>query len=203
MTENTGFAAYALFNAIKLHFTGSYDYFKYNGKVTVTKDNFSHNKGKYQFYKLSRKYDLDELRSFYTANFIKEDIQWVGQLMTPEAENNYKNWQKRTQALTQTFKDDIIKCIQQVDDLDDLLKVKRNDFPYLLHGLMRNDICIETICILNGILNFLPMWNKKIEDDIIWPSWRNKIEKYTPFINYDRSKFKSVLKELINEYAEA
>ena len=64
MTENTGFAAYALWNALKLHFTSdSYDYFKYNGKTNVSKQTFSIRKDKYQFYKLSRKYSLEELET--------------------------------------------------------------------------------------------------------------------------------------------
>ena len=42
MNEGTGFAAFALYNALKLHFTSkSYDYFKYNGKTNVTKTTFT------------------------------------------------------------------------------------------------------------------------------------------------------------------
>jgi len=79
MTENTGFAAYALWNALKLHFTSdSYDYFKYNGKTNVSKSTFSTNKSKYHFYKLSRKYNLEELKDFYVANFIQGKGDWVG-----------------------------------------------------------------------------------------------------------------------------
>ena len=52
MTENTGFAAFALYNALKLHFTSdSYDYFKYHGKTNVSKQTFTTRKDKYQFYK--------------------------------------------------------------------------------------------------------------------------------------------------------
>ena len=62
MTENTGFAAFALYNALKLHFTSeSYDYFKYNGKTNVSPQSFMTRKDKYQFYKLSRKYNPEEL----------------------------------------------------------------------------------------------------------------------------------------------
>ena len=39
--DNTGFAAFALYNALKLHFTSdSYDYFKYHGKTNVSKTTF-------------------------------------------------------------------------------------------------------------------------------------------------------------------
>jgi len=66
MNENTGFAAFALYNALKTHFTStSYDFFKYNGKTNVSKETFMKHKSKYQFYKLSRKYTLEELRNFF------------------------------------------------------------------------------------------------------------------------------------------
>ena len=65
MTENTGFAAFAMWNALKLHFTSdSYDYFKYNGKTNVSKQSFTTRKDKYQFYKLSRKYSLEDFINF-------------------------------------------------------------------------------------------------------------------------------------------
>jgi hypothetical protein len=41
------------------------------------------------------------------------------------------------------------------------------------------------------------MWDKKISEDIIWPSWKLKCEKYTPFVTYDKVKFKNILKEAI------
>jgi hypothetical protein len=45
------------------------------------------------------------------------------------------------------------------------------------------------------------MWDKKISDTIVWPSMRNKFVKYAPFIDYDKDKFKSILKETLKEYA--
>jgi hypothetical protein len=42
---------------------------------------------------------------------------------------------------------------------------------------------------------------KQITEDIIWPTHRRIIKKYTPFISYDREKYKQILKEKIKEYA--
>jgi len=115
MTENTGFAAYALWNALKLHFTSeSYDYFKYNGKTNVSKQTFTTNKSKYQFYKLSRKYNLDELKNFYIANFIQGKGDWVGDLLQ-DGDENYTKWQKTQQSLTYTFENDIMYMFDSVD----------------------------------------------------------------------------------------
>ena len=61
MTDAGGFEAFAMYHGLKLHFSGNYDYVKYNGKTNVTKDQFTIRKDKFSFYKLSRKYNREEL----------------------------------------------------------------------------------------------------------------------------------------------
>lgn len=201
MTENTGFEAFALYNALKTHFTSSsYDFFKYNGKTNVSKDSFMKNKAKYQFYKLSRKYSLEQLRNFFLANFIYGDSTWVGEMLGPEGDKAYSKWQKTNQSLTYVFENDIIGLLGD-DDPEQMLAVIDGQHPNLLREVMSGSIQIETMVILNDIMNFFPMWNRKISDDIIWPNWRLKCEKYTPFINYDKVKFKNILRELVKEHA--
>jgi hypothetical protein len=201
MTENTGFAAYALWNALKLHFTSdSYDYFKYNGKTNVSKQTFANRKDKYQFYKLSRKYDLEQLKYFYVANFLAGNGEWVGDLLQ-DGEGNYTKWQKTTQSLTYTFENDIIKLLDMVDNPNELLVVKQNQFPKLMMYATQGDICLETLIILDNIMNFFPMWEKEIYDDIVWPNFKMKCVKYRPFLYYEKEKFKEILKEKIKEHA--
>lgn len=193
MTENTGFAAFALYNALKIHFSSdSYDFFKYNGKTNVSKQSFTTRKDKYSFYKLSRKYSLEDLRDFYIANFLCGDVSWVGEMTGPDGEQNYKEWQKRNQRLTYQFEQDIIFLFESSGDC---LHVDNGNHPYLLTMLMRGEVMIETVVILNDLMGFLPMWKKKIVDDIIWPTWCQRIEKYAPFVRYDKVKFKSIVKE--------
>ena len=62
---------------------------------------------------------------------------------------------------------------------------------------------IETVIIMDDLMNFLPMWQRKIQDDIIWPKWELKLTKYKPFLHYDKNKLKSILKEMVKEHAEA
>ena len=206
MTENTGFAAYALWNALKLHFTSdSYDYFKYNGKTNVSKQTFTINKSKYQFYKLSRKYNLEELRNFYIANFIQGKGDWVGDLLQ-DGDENYTKWQKTQQSLTYTFENDIMYMFDSVDGaefwhIDDYFKPIDGGWPMLITKMMHDKISLETVCILVDILGCMPKWEKQITEDIIWPTHRRIIKKYTPFIQYDKEKFTKFLKEKIKEYA--
>jgi hypothetical protein len=204
MTENTGFEAYALWNALKLHFTSdSYNYFKYSGKTNVSKQSFTTNKSKYQFYKLSRKYDLEELKQFYVANFIEGKGDWVGELLQ-DGDENYAKWQKRQQSLTYTFENDIMYLFDMVDgaefvNRDDILKPIDGGWPMIITKLMKNQVSLESVCILVDLVGCMPRWEKQITEDIIWPTHHRIITKYTPFIQYDKKKFLHILKKKIHE----
>jgi hypothetical protein len=201
MTDSTGFAAFALYNALKLHFTSSsYDFFKYNGKTNVSQDAFLKRKDKYTFYKLSRKYQMEELRNFYVANFLQGD-KWVGDMNTLEGEEVFKKWQKTQQSLTYTFENDIIYLFDKYKPKE-MFQISGN-YPNLLKELMEGNIQIETVVYMNMMMGFLEVWKKEITEDIIWPNWELRMRKYQPFI-FDQEKIQkleSLLKEKIKEYA--
>ncbi len=202
MTENSGYLAFTLYNSLKLHFTSnSYNYFKYHGKTNVSTATFLKRKDKYSFYRLSRKYNVEELRDFYVANFLEGD-KWVGD-MTKDGEEIYRKWQRTQQSLTYTFENDIMYLLSNGGTPDEMLEVKPNDYPTLMRLVQLKQVSLETLVILNDLLNFFPMWEKKIEDDILWPDFKLKCVKYAPFLNYDKVKFKEILKEKVKEYAEA
>lgn len=200
MTENTGFEAYRMYSALKLHFTSdSYDYFKYNGKTNVSKQTFTTNKSKYQFYKLSRKYSLEDLKNFFVANFISGNANWVSDMLTPDGDANYMKWQKTQQSLTYIFENDIIYLFDKYKPAE-MFKLSGN-YPNLLNELMSGKIQIETVAYMNMIMGFLPVWKKEIQEDIIWPNWESKLRKYQPFL-FDQGKiqkFEDILKERIKD----
>jgi hypothetical protein len=143
---------------------------------------------------------LEELRNFYVANFVYGESNWVGQMTGPEGEAAYKKWQKINQSLTYVFENDILGLIGN-DSPEKMLTVTDGQHPILLREVMSGTITVETMVILNDIMNFFPMWSRKISEDIIWPNWCLKSEKYTPFVTYDKVKFKNILKEVIAEHA--
>lgn len=202
MSENSGFAAYAMFNALMLHFqSDSYDYVKYNGKTRVTKQNFLTRKDKYSFYKLSRKYSLPDLKNYYVANFLEKEIQWIGEITGPEGEENYRKWQKRIQSLSYIFRNEISK-IYENGPLKNSLRVNNKEIPILLSDWMQKKVCIETVLILDNLMPFLQVWYDEIAEDIIWPKYQLKLKKYKSFLNYDTQNFKTILEEVTKEYAE-
>jgi hypothetical protein len=196
MSENGGLAVYMMYQSLRLHFiSNSYDYFKYNGKTNTSKESFLTNKNKYSFYKLSRKYSLDECRSFFVANFLVNDSKWVGELLTEEAEEIHTEWKKRNQSLFYRFESDTQYLLDNCET-SVIIKTVNGSFPVLLMEIMRKKVALETLVIMNNLMNFLPMWEKKIDDDIVWPVWQRRIKKYTPFVVYDKMKYKNKLKEL-------
>jgi hypothetical protein len=158
-----GYEAFGLYESLKLHFTkDSYDFHKYNGKSNISVTSFENRKDKYHFYKLSRKFSKKEdLIEFLVANFVERDGLWVGDLLTEDAEVNYRSRQKILQSLSYEFTDDLTKLFNGIDDPNEVIKVVDGDYPVLLTYTLQKETKIETLCILNSILGFLPMWDKK------------------------------------------
>lgn len=201
MNEAGGYEAFTLYHGLKLHFSGKYDFIKYNGKTNVNKDQFMLRKDKYSFYKLSRKYKREELFGFYISNFLVNTNIWVGDLMQDEADQEYKKWLKTQQSLSYIFDQNLNHLFDLVEMPEDMLKVVDGQYPLLYNEYLQGKVNLETIIILNDIMNFFPMWLKKVTDDIVFPDFITKCEKYKPFLNYDKAKFKSKIKEKICQLA--
>lgn len=195
----TGYETFGLYQALKLHFTtDSYDYFKYNGKSSISIDAFEKRKDKWHFYKLSRRLQSrDEMMAFIVANFVNDEGIWVGNLLDENSDIVYRQRQKVIQSLSYTFQNDCEKAFDGVSDPNEILQSESGDYPKLLTMTLRKEIELETLCILNRILGFVPMWTRKISDTVRWPSYNRKILKYTPFINFDDTRFKMILKKVI------
>jgi hypothetical protein len=194
----TGYEAFGLYESLKLHFTkDTYDYFKYNGKINISVQSFENRKDKYFFYKLSRKYtNKEDLIDFLVANFIQNEKVWIGNLLSEDADVAYRQRQKTIQSLSYTFENDCRKMFEELDNPNVALATN-GDYPMLLTKTLRKEITFESLCLLNVILKFLPMWENKIDDTIRWPEYRRKIVKYTAFLPQDNVKYKLILKKVI------
>jgi hypothetical protein len=197
----TGYETFGLYQALKLHFTQeSYDFFKYNGKTNVSVTTFENRKDKYHFYKLSRRLaQKDDMVDFIVANLVEDEKTWVGSLLMQESEVNYRKHQKIIQSMSYTFENDCKlifgDCILNPNEV----LMTDGDYPVLLKKGLQKLVNIESVCLLNNMLGFVPMWSKKIADTIHWPNYRMKLLKYSAFIPKDDVKYKLILKKVLNE----
>jgi hypothetical protein len=187
----TGFEAYKMYLGIKSHFAQTnYSYVKYQGSVRANEVSFNKRNDRYFFEKLSKQPDL---LNFLIANFLEGDI-WVRDLFNDESIARYAHWQRRIQSLTYNFQMEISGIS---GDFKEHFVVYDGQHPLLLKEFRQGSISIETLTILNDLLNFFPYWDKRISDNIIWPKTRDKCLRYSEFIKYDKSKLKRIVKDIL------
>lgn len=190
------FDSYKLYNALKLHFeTDSYDAVRYNYKSNVSPSSFFKRKDKYFFAKLAKKYDKN-LKEFYISQF-KNTEKYVGDMMDEEAEKNYLDYKRIQESIHRVFSIDINKLDDHLcgADFDKLFESYDGQPPLVIKLWMQEEIHLETVVILNSILGFIPRESGKISDTIMWPDIKRKIEKYTPFVNFNEIKCKNLLQK--------
>ena len=114
-------------------------------------------------------------------------------------DDNYRAWKKRMESLHYTFSEDIDFILQQVNEFDQLFTVTETH-PQLLKYLLGSKISMETFVILDKILNFIPQFDNKITEHLVWKDVRRTVLKYAPFITVDTVKYKHTLKEKVLDH---
>lgn len=187
--SDDAFEAYRLYVALRSHFnTKSYDYFKYEGRVRTAKSSFLKRPDQFWFHKLAQRRDKFE---FLLSNFVYGSDNWIGSILqNVESERNLKDYIKTRDSLSYTFKNDLNRfgC-----SFDSSLEVKEGQHPLLLKLLLRKQITLETFTILEDLCGFTKKWNRRIHDTVVWPAACFKVNKYKPFVQYDREKFRKIV----------
>jgi len=195
----SAFETYCTYLSLKTHFSQEkYDYFKYSGKSKFSVDSFMARRDRHMFQRLSRKFTQDTLVDHIVANFIK-DRTWVGDLLDDDADDAYLNYIRINQSLTYKFMSDLDKMFQ-TDSPIKCFKPRKDTYPIAFMHYLSCSISIQTLTIINNIINFIPKWDEKYADDVILPKHSFLIKKYTPFLKYDRDKMLIIFKDKIKEY---
>ena len=191
---NEGYEAYKKYLSIKLHFTkDEYDYFKYNGEINAKYETFIQRNDRYFFVKAARKYG-DNITNYFVSNFISNKSPYIKDM------NNdvYLERQKRIDGLAYYFERDIEQLLRKSDkNFNKIFKVTRGQHPILIKTYLAKRVSLETLCILNSLLNYTKQFSNKITDDIIWPTLKTKIIKYTPFLKFNKERMKLILRNMI------
>ena len=190
----TDYEAYQNYLALKLHFGGEYDYFKYNGKVSATLEAFERRKDKYKFIRLSNKLSDPQILDYYLANF-KVGKEWIGDF-------NQKNWtehKKVIQSLQYCYENDLEKLLTTAENFDILFRCDNGNHPKLIKAYLGKKINLETIIILEKVLQFRERFDKEISETFIWPKVSRLINKYEPFMKVSTRRFKMITLNKVKE----
>ena len=191
------FDAYKSYLSLKNHFTKEkYDYHKYCGKSRATVQSFYKRKDRFWFEKLARNKDDKEVVEFFVSNFITctdPSKLWIGEMIR-EGEGRYTAWKKRNQSLSYVFKEEL-EYILANQNLDTVF-AKKNGHPIILKKYLGGEISIETMVILDKILDFRKNFDAKL-DDPVWQTVSLRMKKYSPFLNIDVFRYKRIMKEIV------
>ena len=191
------FDAYLQYLALKNHFTkDSYDYHKYCGKSRATVQSFYKRKDRFWFERIARQKSDQEIVEFFVSNFITctdPSKLWIGEMIR-EGEERYEQWKKRNQSLSYIFKEETQSLFEdrKVEEVFDCSK----GHPLILKKFLSGNISPETLVICDMIFLFSKNFDKKLEDPV-WESVSKKIKKYSPFLNIDVQRYKSILKNIV------
>ena len=189
--------AYRCYLSLKNHFTKEkYDYHKYCGKSRASVQAFYKRRDRFWFEKLARNKDDKEVVDFFVSNFISctdPSKLWIGELMK-EGEERYTHWKKRNQSLSYVFKEEV-ESILVNQDIDSIFASKTGH-PLILKNYLSGKTSIETLVILDKILDYRQRFDNKFQDPV-WETVSMKIKKYSPFLHIDVQRYKKVLKEIV------
>ena len=199
-----GFDVYKIYLGVKLHFTtDTYDYYKYSGKVNATLDSFTKRKDRYFFYKLSTKYSPSEALDFFVSNFVDDSKKWIGNLLNDDGHKVYLKYKKYFQSFDYSLRNSIGNIVYDFSrkriSLDDGLLVVNGQHPRLLRLLIQRKINFPTAIILDSVLDFIKVWDKEITEKVVWPDLSRKLKKMRPFISYNKTQAKLIMKEVITD----
>jgi len=187
--NDSGLVAYQTFSAIKRHFTSpSYDYFKYNGKIKVTQESFVSRRDSYQYQRLSR---VDDFQNLILANIIENQKLWVGDLFEDRASEIYIRWKNRNDDITETIKADLDKF---KDNFQSNF-ISDGHYPYIIDLYLSKQISLETLSVITKLTNSQVHWAENVLDKVVFPDIMKRIDKYYPFIVYSKEKSKKIIKE--------
>jgi hypothetical protein len=193
MVDNTPFTVYCDYLALKRHFTSSYDYVKYSGKVNVKYSAFEARQDRYQFEKLSRKRDP---HGRMVASLSRDPDRWVGDII--EDEDVYNEVKRTVRSMDYVLREDVKKL--DLDRFDSNFTVVNGEHPPLLKQVLRREVCWESFIVMDDVLRFRAHWDREIRDELVWPTLAFRTKKYSSFVSVDRYKYKAVLLGMVNEH---
>ena len=199
MSHFTGYGAYALFLALRTHFSNEkYDFFLNCGKLKTTKEAYMKRKDTHFFEKIAKRYGATELKDFFLANLL-EDRHYILEMTEDDGEKAFQEFLARRQSFSYKFAAEI--DILFAKGVKEGFEIPHNRYPLIIEQHLSNLLPCDSLVVLDDMFGFADRFDKYLgEDDVVWGRIRLKMAKYRPFLKYDRDRIKNILREKINEH---
>lgn len=191
-----GFQVFSLTIAIRNHFSlDSYDFFRYNGKVNVSRDKFEQRKDRFHFNKLSHIYREGEILDLLVANFRENPKIWALELLEKPAKDRLLKMVGLRQRIAYAFGNELQILFGKSSNP---FKIRGGQNPDILTCFYREEISYETFIILDDLIGFSGKF-ESLDDQILWRKKTQLINKYKPFFTYDKERMKTIFVDFVKE----
>ena len=196
-----GHDVYRTYLAFKQHFSNpKFDFFQYDGKVKAKEETYQQRSDFWFFETLARKLTDQEVKEYMLASFVSAENPtkvWIGDIRR-NGKDHWLVWQKLQSGLTYTFEQDCHRLVELMEknkySFNNLFETM-GGHPPLLRLLIKRQVCLETIVVMDMILGFMKDWDTNLRDPL-WEQLSFKIKKYKPFLSINTTKYKTIIKEM-------
>lgn len=162
---------YSTFNAIKLHFSGSFDVRKYGFHLKkYNGESLFKSHLEYTCRKLADRYQTsEECRTIFAANLVRDPSMHMTKV-DDELGKRLKKYNRNKHALVE----DIVAEI----DRDLFTKIKNGD---IISELYKDSISIELLAFTNRFIPIISLIDTEHGNEYAWKMMKPRVEKLSPF----------------------
>ena len=207
---NRTFRAWKTYHGMYLHFTGSYDYFKYFGNApwgTIASmekyfAKFEHQTGfSWQrgfFTSLGKKMTKELDLIYYYLSQLTRGKNYPSEFL----DDYYDEYRIKMDSFSLHLQRDIKVIVDHLKEynlqFNDLFECDGINHPPILKLLLGEDISLETFTVMDVCLNFTKPMDKKLIDPI-WRDQKILCYNYKPFLEVNVNESRQLIKEVLDE----
>ena len=184
---------YLMYCALKAHFQGDYAYHKFGGKTKTKRESYYKRKDRFFFAKTAVKYEDTEVLNYFVSNFIHDRSGYIANF----TDKNYETWMNKRAMFYEIFSQEMQPFVK---NFEPLFECESGQHPTLLKEYMGKRISLETMIVLDDLVEFSKRWDKELVwDDFVWPDVKKLMNNYKGFLTIDTNKYRMKLLKLIEE----
>ena len=184
---------YLMYCALKAHFQGDYDYHKFGGKTKTKRESYYKRKDRFFFAKTAVKYEDTEVLNYFVSNFIHNRSGYIANF----TDKNYETWMNKRAMFYEIFSQEMQPFVK---NFEPLFECESGQHPTLLKEYMGKRISLETMIVLDDLVEFSKKWDKELVwDDFVWPDVKKLMNNYKGFLTINTDKYRIKLLKLIEE----
>ena len=184
---------YLMYCALKAHFRGDYDYHKFGGKTKTKRESYYKRKDRFFFAKTAVKYKDTEVLNYFVSNFIHDRSGYIANF----TDKNYETWMNKRAMFYDIFSQEMQPFVK---NFEPLFECESGQHPTLLKEYMGKRISLETMIVLDDLVEFSKRWDKELVwDDFVWPDVKKLMNNYKGFLTINTDKYRMKLLKLIEE----